>query len=192
MAKGGNYEREIFKKLSLWWTNNERDDVFWRTNSSGARATQRKKGGKDTAYQAGDMTFTDPIGEPLVKIWNVECKTGYAAKKKTEAKVSVINWCVLDILDSKQKVPVFINMWQQCNKDAKTNNREPILIFRRNHMQSCIAIKISYFNKLKDHFGTVLANKLQLKCKGLNITIIGLASFLDWTALMREYLEGQK
>jgi len=43
MAKGSSFEREICTILSKWWTNNERDDVFWRTAGSGARATTRSK-----------------------------------------------------------------------------------------------------------------------------------------------------
>jgi len=41
MAKGGEFERDISRFLSRWWTYGERDDVFWRTSASGARATTR-------------------------------------------------------------------------------------------------------------------------------------------------------
>jgi len=55
---GNNYEREIAKKLSEWITQGERDDVLWRDLSSGARATTRKKSGKDS-LQEGDFVATD-------------------------------------------------------------------------------------------------------------------------------------
>ena len=43
--KGGEYERTVCKKLSLWVSNGTRDDIFWRSAMSGGRATlQRKKG----------------------------------------------------------------------------------------------------------------------------------------------------
>lgn len=54
---GNNYEREIAKKLSIWVSNNERDDVIWRDLSSGARATTRKKQDKDS-IQMGDFVAT--------------------------------------------------------------------------------------------------------------------------------------
>ena len=41
--KGGAWEREFSKYLSLWITEGERDDVFWRSSQSGGRATQRAK-----------------------------------------------------------------------------------------------------------------------------------------------------
>lgn len=83
-GKGSSYENEIAKQLSLWFTEGERDDVFGRSDGSGSRFTSRRKKGKDTANQSGDITFTDIIGEPLIKIWSVEVKTGYSAKKKVK------------------------------------------------------------------------------------------------------------
>jgi hypothetical protein len=75
--KGSSFEREISKKLSLWWTNNSRDDVFWLTSGSGARATVRSKTKKSTFGQYGDIQATDPIGQPFIDICNIELKRGY-------------------------------------------------------------------------------------------------------------------
>lgn len=75
--KGSSYEREICKKLSLWWTYGEDDDVFWRTAGSGARATGRRKQGKKTFGQDGDIQATNPIGQPFVDLFAVEIKRGY-------------------------------------------------------------------------------------------------------------------
>lgn len=44
--KGSVFEREICKALGRWWTDGERDDIFWRTAGSGARATCRLERGK--------------------------------------------------------------------------------------------------------------------------------------------------
>jgi hypothetical protein len=89
MAKGADFERDISRTLSLWWSHGERDDIFWRTSMSGGRSTVRAKAGKATAYQSGDITATDPIGAPLIKATVIELKRGY---KK---------YCVLDMVDSK-------------------------------------------------------------------------------------------
>lgn len=80
MAKGSAFEREICKRLSLWWTQDlpePRDDIFWRSSNSGGRATVRGKRGKKTANQYGDIAATDPIGLPLLQFVTIELKRGY-------------------------------------------------------------------------------------------------------------------
>jgi hypothetical protein len=70
---GNNYEREVAKKLSLWITNNEREDVIWREASSGARATYRKKQGKET-IQDGDFIATDLSFDWFTKFFFIDSK----------------------------------------------------------------------------------------------------------------------
>ena len=60
--KGGNFERDICKALSLWYTYGEDDNIFWRTSGSGNRATVRTKKGQKTKYDYGDITFSNPDG----------------------------------------------------------------------------------------------------------------------------------
>lgn len=74
--KGGEFERHICKTLSLWWTEQERDDVFWRSSQSGGRATQRLKQGKATFGSYGDIAAVDPIGIALTSVFTIECKRG--------------------------------------------------------------------------------------------------------------------
>ena len=76
-AKGSPFERHMCKELSLWWTGGKRDDVFWRTASSGGRATQRAKTKRGTFGQEGDVQATDPIGQPLMNLFAIELKRGY-------------------------------------------------------------------------------------------------------------------
>lgn len=80
-VKGNSFERKIAKQWSLWWTQDDpepRDDCFWRTASSGGRATQRSKKGKDTKNQYSDITASDPIGQPLMDVMVIETKFGYS------------------------------------------------------------------------------------------------------------------
>jgi hypothetical protein len=77
MAKGSDFEREICTQLSLWWTANEREDIFWRSSGSGARANTRSKRGLGTAGQHGDITATDPCGAPFTRLITLELKRGY-------------------------------------------------------------------------------------------------------------------
>lgn len=77
-GKGSGYERELCKKFSLWWTGGARDDVFWRSSGSGARAKVRGHRGTDTMGQHGDVSATDPIGLPLIDVFTIEIKRGYS------------------------------------------------------------------------------------------------------------------
>ena len=86
--KGGAFERRMAKRLSLWWTGGERDDVIWRTQLSGGRATVRGRKGKTSEGQYGDLTYTDPIAKPLFDLCVIECKHGYG------------KWSVLDLIDN--------------------------------------------------------------------------------------------
>lgn len=76
-GKGSGFERDICKRLSLWWTGGQQDDIFWRIGGSGGRATNRSKKNKSTAGQYGDIQATDPIGQQLIDFTTFECKTGY-------------------------------------------------------------------------------------------------------------------
>lgn len=80
MAKGSQFERDVCRDLSLWWTEGERDDVFWRSSNSGGRATVRGRKGKRTHGQAGDIAATDPIGGPLLRLLTIEAKRGYSSQ----------------------------------------------------------------------------------------------------------------
>ena len=75
MAKGSQFERDTCRQLSQWWAG--RDDVFWRSSNSGGRATIRKKSGKHTIGQFGDVAATDPVGLPLLDLITFELKRGY-------------------------------------------------------------------------------------------------------------------
>jgi len=109
-GKGSNFEREICKKLSLWWTDDKRDDVFWRTAGSGARATVRNK---NTFGQHGDVQATDPIGQPLIDLCNIELKRGYNAStlsdfldrvpKKKESKCQLQKFIEQAITDCRSR-----------------------------------------------------------------------------------------
>lgn len=77
MSKGSQFERDICRELSLWWTGGERDDIFWRTSQSGGRSTTRAKKGKKTFGQSGDIQAVDPLGRPLLDLVTIELKKGY-------------------------------------------------------------------------------------------------------------------
>ena len=127
-SKGSSYEREICKLLSMWWTDNERDDIFWRTSISGGRAKTRQKAGKKTFGQYGDIQATDPIGQPLIDLCLIEIKRGYGSAS------------FMDEMDRKGKKESIWGEWfSKMEKDIKTA-KIPfwILIVRRNRKKALI------------------------------------------------------
>jgi hypothetical protein len=194
--KGGDFEREVAREISLWWSSGKRDDIFYRSHASGGRFTSRAKTGKDTAYQGGDITFSDPVGKPLMDRWNIECKTGYGGKKRIKDKKGNlvakenIRWDVLDLIDSKQKQTTLMIMWEQCKRDALLTRREPILIFRRNGRSKCIMMMTPYYLHLYSWFGDCKAVGLQITILDKTTAVIlSLSDFFHWIPDIRSSLE---
>ncbi len=77
-SKGSSFEREVCKQLDLWWQGNNDDVVFWRSTTSGGRATVRAKQGKQTKGAHGDISAVNPIGQPFIDVLTIECKKGYS------------------------------------------------------------------------------------------------------------------
>lgn len=73
--KGNNFERDMSRMLSLWWTGGKRDDAIWRSASSGALTTVGK--GRYLAH-TGDFAATDGEAELLFKHVIIEAKRGYS------------------------------------------------------------------------------------------------------------------
>lgn len=131
MAKGSSFERHVCKQLSAWWTQGERDDVYWRSSQSGGRATQRAKSGKRTYGSYGDIAAVDPIGEPLLKLFTIELKRGSSHKSPG------------DLLDFKRdnKCHPWIKCLLQTIRSAKQARSVGwILICRRDCRQAMIYI----------------------------------------------------
>ncbi len=194
MAKGGGFERECAVLLGRWWTQGERDDIFWRSDSSGARFTQRRKKGKDTVNQGGDLTFSDSIGEQLIKNWNIEIKTGYSGRTKIKdlkgnEKIIFNRWDILDIIDSQQKEPVILKMWAQCKRDADLTNRTPVLIFRRNGRKPCIMLSTTYVNMLWGIFGMYRTSATIMVTSEESCIIFNLSDFFGWIPDIRSALK---
>lgn len=76
-AKANSFERQLCRELSLWWSDGASEDVFWRSQNSGGRATTRSKKGKTLEGQYGDICATDESGKDFLKVFTVEVKRGY-------------------------------------------------------------------------------------------------------------------
>jgi hypothetical protein len=120
-AKGGNFEREICKRLSEWVSDGKSDDLFWRSAMSGGRATVRKKKNQETASGQGDITAVTPAGNILTDRFVIECKhlksIGLDAHVYGQGPLAGI-WNKLKNETPKNKKPMLIFK----------ENRRPILI----------------------------------------------------------------
>lgn len=111
--KGSAFERDICKRLSLWVTDGERKDCFWRSALSGGRATVSK----GEVRQAGDICSVSSEGHSLTDRYYIECKS-YADLQMQQF-----------ILHGKGKLSAF---WLEAIKQSKKYNRLPILIAKQN------------------------------------------------------------
>ena len=165
-GKGPKFERDILKQFSLWWTEGQRDDVFWRTSGSGARATTRMKSDSCTAYSAGDMGCIDPIGIPFLQLCLVEMKRGYSGKpkiyiEKKTGKAKIRKGQSIDILScidttTKRKTnPLLIDWWLKAEKERKQHGRKlSLIIIKRDHKEPVVVMSydqylaLSYLSRL--------------------------------------------
>jgi hypothetical protein len=107
--KGSEFERQICRKLSLWFSDNQRFDLFWRNSGSGARSTTLAKQGKSISNSAGDIGYLDIEGKPLLDKVTFELKAGYSASDTT----SLID------LGANRKLPLLYQFIQQAVSSSK-------------------------------------------------------------------------
>ena len=74
--KGGKFENDVAKILSLWITEGKRNDILMRSIMSGGLATMqdRQEGTVTAKHQSGDLVGCHKLAEPFMSIFSVECK----------------------------------------------------------------------------------------------------------------------
>uniref|UniRef100_A0A6M3LL50 Uncharacterized protein n=1 Tax=viral metagenome TaxID=1070528 RepID=A0A6M3LL50_9ZZZZ len=173
--KGSGFERDISKQLSLWWTQDldePRDDIFWRTSGSGARATSRTKKQKKTAYEYGDITFTDPIGKPLIDCILFECKKGYTSEVD-----------LLDFFFGGSKKSLLFGWWIKAIEEMKEAGRKNcVLIVARNRRDVLVFVNRRFFaDQWIDFTGPFCHRYLVCVDKKIqDIVVMRLDDFLNW------------
>jgi hypothetical protein len=116
-AKGSSFEREICKRLSLWVSDGQEQDCFWRSAMSGGRSTVAGRRGVKLNRQAGDITSTSPEGHALTDKFFIECKH---VKK-------------LDIHGLITGKGSLWSYWCEAWDQATTYNKAPLLIAKQKH-----------------------------------------------------------
>jgi hypothetical protein len=71
-AKGGEFERQFSRWLSLWLTRGQRRDLFWRSGGSGSVSTRTGQ-----RAMAGDIMAVEEEGGELGGLITWELKNGY-------------------------------------------------------------------------------------------------------------------
>jgi hypothetical protein len=143
MGKGSQFERTISVQLSLWWSEGKEDSWFWRSVTSGARATQRAKQGKATINAAGDLAAQCVEGQRLLDLLTFELKRGYKGI------------CIADIWEKDKGG--FHDFIEQARKSAslagtrwavilhKRDRREPVVYIEDTRDHSCKIMSWSDF-----------------------------------------------
>ena len=137
--KGTPFEREICKEVSLWWSWGERDDLVWRTATSGGRATSRfETKNAMTQYGFGDLAPTHESIYPLFDYFLFEVKRGYNSTLDLMEEV--------DLPGHLKKVPQ-VQEWQTtARRDAiRAGRPETIIIGRRDNRKSYCIISHDLF-----------------------------------------------
>lgn len=140
MAKGGQFEREICRLLSEWWTDGIHDDVFWRTSNSGGRATAREKSGQRTQGQYGDVGVNGTLGAELIDVFTIELKRGYQSETIHDH---------LDRLDSNAE-----QTWEKWIRTARRDHERAgslswAIIHRRDRRKAWIYVPSSAYLMLR-------------------------------------------
>lgn len=71
---GGQYERDIANKLSIWLTGSKEKLVCWRASHSGSIGTLRKKKGLQGENVSGDFQCLDSTYEPFFNKFHCDSK----------------------------------------------------------------------------------------------------------------------
>ena len=116
--KGAQFERDICRSLSLWISNGERQDLFWRSAMSGGRATLGLRKGDVLKSQAGDISSIDMLGHHFLETFLIEVKF----YKDLELNALI-----------KYNRGSLVNFWDKTVDDAKSFHKKPILIAKQNY-----------------------------------------------------------
>lgn len=131
--KGAGMEREVCRKLSMWVTNGDRDDVFWRSAMSGGRAAIGLKSGKLREAQVGDVSAVHGRGIAFLKAFLVEIKF-------------YKNLRVESLIYGLPKTGSLIQFWAQLVKDSSTYCKYPMLIAKQNMKPTLLIIDVTAYN----------------------------------------------
>lgn len=115
--KGGEFERWVCRRLTAWASpaGVERPEWFWRSSTSGAKATQDAAKGRRTVM-GGDIMSIVPEAGWFTSLFSIECKN-----RHDYGNLDLILWNMGD----------FQEWWAQCVRDANRDRKQPLMIVKR-------------------------------------------------------------
>lgn len=122
-SKGSAFERLVCRRLTELVTGSPTPEIFWRSATSGAKATVDRAAGRES-NMGGDIVAIDPKGQPFLNKFSVECKDRASFGKMDsliQGKGELLAW------------------WRQCAEDAKASRRYPLMIFKALRTQVYVA-----------------------------------------------------
>lgn len=141
MPKGSQFERDICRTLSNWWSKGENDNLFWRTSNSGGRMTTLAKQGKAGKFHHGDICAIDPSGQALIDFCTIECKKGYSRAS------------IMDLVDRPirgAKEPEYSKWIFQARREAESAGAYGwTLIHKKDRREALMFMPIYVFNTLE-------------------------------------------
>lgn len=176
-VKGGTFERDMSRLLSVWWSGDvERDDIFWRSSQSGGRATSRAKRGKKTAGHAGDLAATDPSGHKFIDVVTVEMKRGYQKLN------------IQDLIDLKPGKPLKVSFLEFVKQSIEAHERAGsyswLLIQRRDSRREIVWMPMHLAEELRPRISQDVATSstMRIKLNKQRLILYGLplTTFTKW------------
>lgn len=142
-AKGSGFEREIAKKISLWLTNNQRDDTVWRSISSGSFATNKKKKGEISKHSVGDLMSVSEESKLFFDIFNIECKN----YKEVDLYHIFTDNCII--------IEWYEKLYNDCLFNYKQNKnnyfKNPMIIYKQKYKPILCVINEHIYNIINNY-----------------------------------------
>jgi len=114
MGKGGDFERDVSKFLTVWLTGKKKPYMFWRMPGSGGLATIHE----ENVGLSGDIRSLSSESEWLTDKYSIECKNGYKTTSFWQHFKNIKGFNLE-------------HFWKQCVDDASKGDKEPMLIYRK-------------------------------------------------------------
>jgi hypothetical protein len=135
--KGNSFEITVARILSKWFDPKAKEDLFWRSASSGAQATMSRKFGR-ASNQDGDIKSSTQESMWVTDNVYIECK-------------SYASFCLETLIGEKgNKVR---DWWIKCSKEAHDVHKIPFLIFKRNGSIAYVMIDNWFVSLLSKYVG---------------------------------------
>jgi hypothetical protein len=139
--KGGEFERQVGYKLSLWLSKGTRKDLLCRTVGSGAQFTSANLRNQ-TAGIPGDLRSQDPLADTFCSKFVIECK----------------HWEDLQILHFLRREGELYKALEKVRGEAAQLNKKFMLIAKQNYQS--ILLFMSREPSIMTHYHLLFENKV--------------------------------